>query len=153
MELTNLTNLRQRNDESVATFIQRFRDVKNRCFSMVLSDQQLAEVAFQGLLPHIKEKYASQEFYSISQMANRMTGEARPYEQKRSNFQKKVNFVDCSDTSDSDDDQMVGSLNGFKTIRSRSHALSVTKNPRNMGLILPRLTRSLTCCCQRDRLS
>ena len=59
-------------------------------------------------MPHIREKYASQEFYSISQMANRMTGEARPYEQKRSNFQKKVNFVDCSDSSDSDDDQMVG---------------------------------------------
>ena len=53
---------------------------------MELSDQQLAEVAFQGLLPHIKEKYASQEFYNISQMANRIIGEARPYEQKRSNF-------------------------------------------------------------------
>ena len=109
MKLTDLTSLRQRNDESVAAFIQRFRDVKNRCFSLVLSDQQLAEVALQGLLPHIKEKYASQEFYSISQMASRMTGEARPYEQKRSNFQKKVNFVDCLDTSDFDDDQMVGS--------------------------------------------
>ena len=59
-------------------------------------------------MPHIKEKYASQEFYSISQMANRMTGEARPYEQKGSNFQRKVNFVDYLDTSDSDDDQMVG---------------------------------------------
>ena len=59
MKLTNLTNLRQRNDESVAAFIQRFRDVKNQCFSLVLSDQQLAEVAFQGLLSHIKEKYAS----------------------------------------------------------------------------------------------
>ena len=109
MKLTNLTNLRQRNDESVAAFIQRFRDVKNWCFSLVLSDQQLAEVAFQGLLPHIKEKYASREFYSISRMANRMIGEARPYDQKRGNFQKKVNFVDCSDTSNSDDDQMVGS--------------------------------------------
>ena len=42
-------------------------------------------------------------------MANRMTGEAKPYEQKRNNYQKKVNFVDCSDTSDSDDEQMVGS--------------------------------------------
>ena len=153
MKLTDLTNLRQRNDESVAAFIQRFRDVKNRCFSLVLCNQQLAEVAFQGLLPHIKEKYASQEFYNISQMANRMTREARPYEQKRSNFQKKVNFVDCSDTSDSDDDQMVGSLNGFKTIRSRSHVLSVTKNPKSMGLILLKLTRSSIYCCQRDRLS
>jgi hypothetical protein len=86
MKLTDLTNLRQRNDESVAAFIQRFRDVKNRCFSLVLFDQQLAEVAFQGLLPHIKEKYASQEFYNISQMAHRMTGEIKLYEQKRSNF-------------------------------------------------------------------
>ena len=42
-------------------------------------------------------------------MAHRMTGEIKSYEQKRSNFQKKVNFVDCSDTSDSDDDQMMGS--------------------------------------------
>ena len=39
IKLTDLTNLRQRNDESVAAFIQRFRDVKNRCFSLVLSDQ------------------------------------------------------------------------------------------------------------------
>ena len=109
MKLTNLTNLGQRNDESVIASIQRFRDVKNRCFSLVLSDQQLAEVSFQGLLPHIKEKYASQEFYSISQMAHRMTGEIKPYEQKRNNFQKKVSFVDCSDASDSNDDQMVGS--------------------------------------------
>ena len=86
MKLTDLTNLRQRNDESVIAFIQKFRDVKNRCFSLVLSDQQLAKVAFQGLLPHIREKYASQEFDSISQMAHRMTGEIRPYEQKRINF-------------------------------------------------------------------
>ena len=53
MKLTDLTSLRQINDESVAEFIQIFRGVKNRCYSLVLSDQQLAEVAFQGLLPHI----------------------------------------------------------------------------------------------------
>jgi len=39
MKLTDLTNLRQRNNESVGAFIQRFRDVKNWCFSLVLSDQ------------------------------------------------------------------------------------------------------------------
>jgi len=66
MKLIDLTNLRQRNDELVAAFIQRFRDVKNRGYSLVLFDQQLAEVAFQVLLSHIKEKYASQEFDSIS---------------------------------------------------------------------------------------
>ena len=59
LKLTDLTSLRQRNDESVAAFIQRFRDVKNQCYSLVLSDQQLADAAFNGLLPHIKEKYVS----------------------------------------------------------------------------------------------
>ena len=83
MKLTELTGLRQRNDESVAAFIQRFRDVKNRCYSLVLSDQQLAEVAFNGLLPYIKDKYASQEFESISQIVSRMTGETRSYESKK----------------------------------------------------------------------
>ena len=66
LKLTDLTGLRQRNDESIVTFIQRFRDVKNRCYNLVLSDQQLADAAFNGLLPHIKDKYASQEFESIS---------------------------------------------------------------------------------------
>jgi hypothetical protein len=71
----------------------------------VLSDEQLADVAFQGLLPHIKEKYASQGFDSISQIAHRMRGEVQPYEQKRSNFQKKVNLVELADTSDSDEEE------------------------------------------------
>jgi hypothetical protein len=71
----------------------------------VLSDEQLADVAFQGLLPHIKEKYASQEFDSISQIAHRITGEVRPYEQKRSNFQKKVNLAELADKSDSDEEE------------------------------------------------
>ena len=103
MKLIDLTSLRKMNDESVSAFIQRFRDIKNRCYSLVLSNQQLADVAFQGLLPNVKEKYASQEFDSISQMEHRMTGEIRPYEQKRNNFQKKVNCVGYSHDSNSDE--------------------------------------------------
>jgi hypothetical protein len=105
MKLTDLIGVRQRNDESVSAFIQRFRDVKNKCYSLMLSDEQLADVAFQGLLPHIKEKYASQEFDSISQIAHQMIGEVQPYEQKRSNFQKKVNLAELADESDSDEEE------------------------------------------------
>ena len=102
--MTNLTSLRQRNNESVTSFIQRFRDVKNRCYSLVLSDQQLADVAFNGLLPHIKDKYASQEFENISQIASRMTGETRSYESKKP-FQKKVNYVEYSANDESEEEQ------------------------------------------------
>ena len=99
LKLTDLTGLRQRNDESVAAFIQRFRDVKNRCYSLVLSDQQLAEVAFNGLLPHIKDKDASQEFESISQIAARMSEETRSDESKKP-FQTKINYVEYSANDD-----------------------------------------------------
>ena len=66
MKITDLTNLKQRSEESVASFVQRFREVRNKCYSLSLTDKQLAELAFQGLLPSIREKYASQEFESIS---------------------------------------------------------------------------------------
>ena len=100
MKLTDLTSLRQKNDESVAAFIQRFRETKNRCYSLVLSDHQMAEVPFQGLLPHLREKYASQDFESISQIVQRMSGEVRSYEPRKSNYTKKVNYVNASDSSD-----------------------------------------------------
>jgi len=64
----------------------------------------LAEVAFNGLLPHIKDKYASQEFESISQIVARMSGEARTYESKKP-FQKKINYVEYSAKDDSEEEQ------------------------------------------------
>ena len=59
MKLTDLTAVRQRNDEPITDYIQRFRDVRSICFCLSLNDGQLADLAFQGLLPHIKEKFAS----------------------------------------------------------------------------------------------
>jgi len=61
-KITDLVRLRQCNDDSVESFVQRLQDVKNKCYSLVLDDQQLVDLAFQGLFPHLKDKYASQEF-------------------------------------------------------------------------------------------
>jgi len=133
LKLTDLTSLRQRNDESVAAFIQRFRDVKNRCYSLVLSDQQLSGAAFNGLLPHIKEKYASQEFESINQIASRMTGEIRPYEPKK-NFQKKVNYIEYSDNPDSDEEQeMVASAEWIQNNKKPVTCPFGKKEPASFG--------------------
>ena len=43
-------------------------------------------------------------------------------------------------------------LGGSRTTRSRSHAQLATKNLKNLGSTLPRMTRSSIYCCQRDRL-
>jgi len=47
-KLINLVRLRQRNNESVESFVQRLRDIKNKCYILVLDDRQLADLAFQG---------------------------------------------------------------------------------------------------------
>ena len=47
-KITDLVRLKQRNDESVESFVQRLREVKNKCYSLVLDDRQLANLAFLG---------------------------------------------------------------------------------------------------------
>jgi hypothetical protein len=76
--------LRQHNDESVESFVQRLRDVKNECYNLVLDDRQLADLGFQGLLPHLKDKYASQEFESLGHRIQRISDQdTRVFEPKK----------------------------------------------------------------------
>ena len=93
-KIIDLVKLRQHNDESVEGFVHRIREVKNKCYSLVLNDRQLADLAFQGLLPHIRDKYASQEFESLSHLVQRIYDQdIKRFEPKRA-WNKKVSFVD-----------------------------------------------------------
>ena len=90
MKLTDLIAIRQRNDEPITDYVQRFKDIRSRCFSLSLSDSQLVELAFQGLLPHIKEQFFSHEFESLSHLALRMACvDVRTPVQMQATFQKK----------------------------------------------------------------
>jgi hypothetical protein len=107
-KLTDLVKMKQRNDESVEGFMQRLRDVKNKCYSLVLDDRQLADLAFQGLLPHLKDRYVSQEFESLSHLVQRISDQdTRVFEPKR-NWNKKVSFVEEAEDSDSDNEPVIG---------------------------------------------
>jgi hypothetical protein len=90
------------NDKIVAGFVQRFIEVRNKCYSLTLGDKQLTELAFQGLLPTLREKYASYDFESLYQLVSRMSQvTAKTYESRR-NFQNKVYYVDYSNSEDED---------------------------------------------------
>ena len=107
MRLTDLTVVKQRNDEHVTDYIQRFRDIRSRCFSLSLSDSQLAELAFKGMLPHNKEKFASQEFESLSHLAQRLAcADVRAPLSMKTTYQKRLNFA--GDSSGSEDDAEIG---------------------------------------------
>jgi hypothetical protein len=56
LKLSDLTSVRHEYNESVADYIERFRDVKNRCFNLKITDKDLANIAYDGLLDSIKEK-------------------------------------------------------------------------------------------------
>jgi hypothetical protein len=106
MKITDLTRLEQRNDETITGFIQRFKEVRNKCYSLNLGDKQLAELSFQDLLPTLREKYASHDFESLSQLVSRMSRETAKSYEPRKNFQKKVPYVDYS--ASKDEDNMIG---------------------------------------------
>ncbi|RLN34865.1 putative retrotransposon gag protein [Panicum miliaceum] len=116
MKLSDLTSLRQRSDEPVMGYIQRFREVRNKCYSLALTDAQLADIAFQGLLPQIKERYAAQEFESLSQIVHRLSEqEVRLFEQRR-NFQKKVAYLEGSESDGEEEIGLAEWVKGKKPI-------------------------------------
>jgi len=132
-KITDLVRLKQRNDESVESFVQRLREGKNKCYSLVLDDRELAELAFQGLLPHIRDKYASQEFESLSHLVQRISNQdIKPFEPKRA-WNKKVSFVDEAASSDSDEEPVIGLAEWVK-IRSRCLVLLGIKSHRSSHL-------------------
>ena len=112
--------LRQRNNELVESFVQRLRDVKNKCYSLVLDDQQLADLAFQGLLPHINDKYASHEFESLSHLVQRISDQDIKAFEPRNAWNEMVSFVDEAISSDSDEEPVIGLAEWVKNKKSMS---------------------------------
>jgi hypothetical protein len=56
LKLSYLTLVKQQHDESVIDYTKRFRDIKTRCFSLTISNKNLADLAFNGLRSYVKEK-------------------------------------------------------------------------------------------------
>jgi len=71
-KITDLTSMRQRNNESGSEFIQRFREVTSHCYSLNLSIGQFAELTLQGMSPLIREKFDGQEFESLAHLVQRV---------------------------------------------------------------------------------
>ena len=66
--LSDLIMVKQKYNEPVHDYIRRFRDIRNRCFSVNIAKKNLADIAFSGLLAHIKDKLEGQEFLDVSQL-------------------------------------------------------------------------------------
>jgi hypothetical protein len=149
MKITDLTRLKQRNDETVVGFVQRFREVRNKCYSLNLGDKQLVELAYQGLLPTLREKYVSHNFESLNQLVSQMIQEtAKSYEPRR-NFQKKVSYVDYSDSED--EDNMIGLAEWVKGKKTVSCPFG-KKEPEKFGFDITKADKIFDMLLQQGQI-
>jgi hypothetical protein len=97
-------------------------------------------------LPHLKDRYASQEFESLSHLVQRISDQdTRVFEPKK-NWSKKVSFVDEVEDSDSDEEPVISLAEWVKNKRPIScpfgqkelekFSFDITKADRIFDLLL-----------------
>jgi hypothetical protein len=55
LRLSYLTAIKQKHNEPATDYIRRFRDTRNQCFNLNISDKDLADLAYSELSQHLKE--------------------------------------------------------------------------------------------------
>jgi hypothetical protein len=88
--------LRQRNNETPMDFLRRFRETKSMCFSLNISDDQLAGMAVAGMLLAILEKLFGMEFDDLGQLSHRLSLMSN----QAYGFKKDSRFVKHNDIDD-----------------------------------------------------
>jgi hypothetical protein len=94
-------SLRQKYTETDSDYLRQFREVRNRCYNLTIAEKDLADLAFAGLTPYLRDKLGGQEFFDTNQLLQHVL----PYENRakssrfRDNANKDkgkhhVNFVD-----------------------------------------------------------
>jgi hypothetical protein len=66
--LADLSSVQQGREESVNNYIWRFRDTRNQCFQIHVTDKELAGLAFNGLLSYLRDKLDGAQFFLIAQL-------------------------------------------------------------------------------------
>jgi hypothetical protein len=56
LSLFDLTSLRQKYTETVSDYLRHFREVRNMCYNLTIAEKYLADLAFTGWTPYLKDK-------------------------------------------------------------------------------------------------
>ncbi|KAK1613552.1 hypothetical protein QYE76_019069 [Lolium multiflorum] len=98
--------VRQKRGETVAEYIQRFRTVKNRCYSAHLTEKEAVELAVAGLAASFKDLTFQVEYNSLTHLVNRLTlYEQRHPELYQDKFKRAISLVNTDEDEDSAEDQ------------------------------------------------
>ena len=89
-KLTDLTSVRQGRDESIHEYFKRFKDIKNRCFNLSLSEKDLVDLALVGLRYSYIEKPDGSSFYSINQLRARALGQETKFKKEKDTYKSHI---------------------------------------------------------------
>jgi hypothetical protein len=106
--IIDLAQVRQKRGETIADYIQCFREVKNRCYSTRITEKEAVELASLGLAKPIKDMGFQLEFNSLAYLVQKLTS----YEQRhpdiyQDKFKRQITLVDTEDDEDSGEEQEV----------------------------------------------
>jgi hypothetical protein len=75
--------VRQKHNETVAEYMRRFTDTRNKCYILTIGEKDLVELAFAGLISTVKDRMEEQDFLDTKQVLQRaMIQENRAKEHK-----------------------------------------------------------------------
>jgi hypothetical protein len=62
LRLSHFTAIKKKHNQLITKYIRRFRDTRNQCINLNISDKDLAELAYSGLTSHLRDKLESRVF-------------------------------------------------------------------------------------------
>jgi hypothetical protein len=68
LKLSDLTAVRQKYTETVTKYIKRFRETRNKCYSLTVRERDLADLALVGLSSYLREKLERHKFNDVNQV-------------------------------------------------------------------------------------
>ncbi|KAK1602928.1 hypothetical protein QYE76_037375 [Lolium multiflorum] len=100
--------VRQRCGETVSEYIQRFRTMRNRCYSARLNEKEAVDLAVVGLASPIKDMASQAEYTSLAHMVQKLSlYEQRHPELYQDKFKRPVSLIEVEEDDDSAGDQEV----------------------------------------------
>jgi hypothetical protein len=155
LKLTDLTSVRQGRDETVSAYIKRFKETKNRCFNLSITDMDLAEICLKGLRSSIRDKIEGSDFLSVAQVQvrslvveNRMNKEKNNFKSRHSN----VHIIDYDFDRSNDSDKEVYAAEFVWPSEEKSYSCSSLKpasksrQKLNLFLMFPNVIVYLMNC-------
>jgi hypothetical protein len=105
LKFSHLISVKQQHDRSIVDYNKRFRDTKNRCFSLTISDKDLVDLVFNGLHSYVKEKLEGHLFTSINQVLDRALAQENRSKELAKSKSNHPNMHFLSNNVDTSDDE------------------------------------------------